>query len=77
MTNKRNERSDLSIDRIVEQIQFNLIFAGTFVVLLGVALITLFLPWTWPRRFTSDDKRWFVGRAWDDAATFIELAYMA
>jgi hypothetical protein len=72
----RDGRIDGPADRVVEQIQFNLIFAATFAVFLVTALITLLLPWTWRRRLLSDDKKWFVKRAWEDAGTFVELAYM-
>jgi hypothetical protein len=67
---------DLSRDRLVEQAQFAFIFVATFVVLVAAALVELLLPWTWPRRFKSDEKNWFVGRAWDNAGTFTELAFL-
>jgi hypothetical protein len=76
MDDEREDGNERSNDRIVEQIQFNLIFAATFVAFVGRALLTLLLPWTWRRGFLSEDRRWFIRRAWDDAATFIELAYM-
>jgi len=76
MSDKRDARNEVASDRIVEKLQFNLIFSVTFLVLSVVALITLLMPWTWQRRFLSGDNKWFVVRAWEDAGTFIELAYM-
>ncbi len=67
---------DLSRDRLVEQMQFGLIFVATFVLLVAAASVELLLPWTWPRRFRSNEKNWFIGRAWDNAGTFTELAFM-
>jgi hypothetical protein len=62
--------------RVTDQVQFTLIFTTTFIVLAGAALIALLLPWTWSHRFGSDDKRWFIGKAWEDAGTFTELSFM-
>jgi hypothetical protein len=64
--------SDLNSD----QIQFCLIFIATFAVLVSMAFIALLLPWRWSSRFGSDDKRWFIGRAWEEAGTFTELSFM-
>jgi hypothetical protein len=63
-------------NRYVEQIQFCFIFTATFVVLAAAAFAALLLPWRWSRRFHSDDKRWFIGRAWEEAGTFTELSFM-
>ncbi len=68
--------ADLSRDRLVEQVQFGIIFVASFVVLVAAASFELLLPWTWPRRFRSNEKNWFIGRAWDNAGTFTELAFM-
>jgi len=76
MTESQDKRPRDALDRVVEQIEFNTIFALTFVVLLVGALIALLLPWTWPRRFLSSEKQWFVKRAWDDAGSFTGLAFM-
>lgn len=76
MSDQSIRRTDGASDRLVEQIQFNVIFAVAFAITLLGAVMSLLLPWTWTRRFLSDDKRWFVVRAWDDAGTFVELAYM-
>lgn len=76
MANKRAARNEGASGQIVEKLQFNLIFAMTFLVLSVAALITLLMPWTWRRRFLSNNNKWFVVRAWEDAGTFIELAYM-
>jgi hypothetical protein len=48
----------------------------TFVALLAVSLLSLLLPWTWSRRLASREPRWFFGRAWDEAGTFVEFALM-
>ena len=63
-------------DRNSDEIQFCLIFIATFVVLVSMSLIALLLPWTWSSRFGSDDERWFIGRAWEQAGTFTELSFM-
>jgi predicted permease len=76
MTDVINACDDRMSDRIAEQIQFGLIFISSFVVFAAAASVALLLPWTWMRRFRSDDKRWFIERAWDDANTFTELSFM-
>jgi hypothetical protein len=62
--------------RVEAHVQFYLIFVPTFALCLLATLLVMLTPWTWPRRFGSEDKRWFFGRAWDDAATLTELAFM-
>jgi hypothetical protein len=52
------------------------LFAAAFVALLGVELVSALLPWTWRRRLASSERSWFFGRAWDQAGTWVELAYM-
>jgi len=76
MTDVINARDDRTSDRIAERVQFGLIFTSSFVVFAAAASLALLLPWTWPRRFRSDDKRWFIERAWDDANMFAELSFM-
>jgi hypothetical protein len=71
-----NGRDVRMSSRVTDQFQFALIFTALFVVLAGAAFIALLLPWTSSRRFGSDDKRWFIGRAWEDAGTFTELSFM-
>ena len=71
-----NARDDRASDRIAEGIQFGLIFTSSFVVFAVAASVALLLPWTWPRRFRSDDNKWFIERAWDDANMFTELSFM-
>jgi hypothetical protein len=65
-----------SIERIGERIEANLLFVLTFVTLLAVALVSLLLPWTWSRRLSAHEQKWFFGRAWDEAGTFVEFALM-
>jgi hypothetical protein len=65
-----------SSDRMVEQIEAHALFVLAFVMLLSVALVSLLLPWTWRRRLSSGEQKWFFGRAWDEAGTFVEFAYM-
>lgn len=76
MARNLDQRDGHSLDRVIEQVEFNAIFALTFIVLLVGALLALLLPWTWPRRLHSRDSGWFVGRAWQDASSFTELAFM-
>ncbi len=76
MSHQRDESDHLSGDQLVEQMQFGLIFVATFTVFVAGAFLTLLLPWTWPKRFRSNGSRWFIGRAWDKAGTFTELAFM-
>lgn len=76
MTELQDEPSWYSVDQVMERLEFNAIFALTFVALLTGALLTLLLPWTWPRRFLSSERQWFVRRAWDDAGTFTGFAFM-
>jgi hypothetical protein len=71
-----NGSDDRSRDGLFEQVQFGLIFFATFVVLVAGALVGLLLPWTWPRRFRSDENKWFIGQAWHNAGTFTELSFM-
>jgi hypothetical protein len=71
-----DNRDSRPSDRNSDQIQFCLIFIATFTVLLAMSLLALLLPWKWSRRFHSDDKRWFIGRAWEEAGTFTELSFM-
>jgi hypothetical protein len=76
MADKHAARADVSAEPIVEKIQFHLIFAVTFIALLVTALATLLLPWRWQRTRSSNDKKGFVRCAWQEAGTFVELAYM-
>ncbi len=76
MADKRIGENDRSSDRIVDQAQFAVILVITFLVMAATQSFELLLPWKWSRRFRSDDKRWFIGRAWEDASTFAELAFM-
>jgi hypothetical protein len=76
MANVYDGRDDRSGDRFVARLQFDLIFVATFALCVAAALLTLLMPWTWPRRRGSEDKRWFIGRAWDEAGTLTELAFM-
>ena len=76
MSDVIDARDDRMSDRIAEQAQFGLIFISTFIVFAVAASVALLLPWTWARRFRSDDKRWFIERAWDDANNFTELSFM-
>jgi hypothetical protein len=76
MSDKRVPAGEAASDRIADRIQFYLIFAATFVTLLAAATVSSLLPWMRRDRSLLHDKRWFVGRAWDDASTFVELAYM-
>lgn len=76
MAKSRDELSERLLDRAVEQIEFNAIFAFAFLSLLAGALLALLLPWTWPRRFLSSETPWFLKRVWQDAGTFTELAFM-
>jgi hypothetical protein len=76
MANTYDGHDDRSGDRVVARIQFDLIFVATFAFCVAAALLTLLMPWTWLRRLRSKDKRWFIGRAWDDAGTLTELAFM-
>jgi hypothetical protein len=76
MTEIQDKQNWRSVDRVIEQLEFNTIFALTFVVLLVGALLALLLPWTWPRRFLSSERRWFIKQAWDDAGSFTGLAFM-
>ncbi|HXW49252.1 MAG TPA: hypothetical protein VEK31_07415 [Xanthobacteraceae bacterium] len=73
MTDTHRERN---WDRVVEQLEFNTLFAVTFVVLLIGASLALLLPWTWPRRVLSNKGRWFVRQAWEDAGLFTGFAFM-
>jgi hypothetical protein len=75
MANERDGGGWMSC-RNTDQIQFCLIFIATFIALVSVSFVALLLPWKWSRRFHSDDKRWFIGRAWEDAGTFTELSFM-
>ncbi len=72
----RRDGDGRTSDRHTDQIQFCLIFIATFVVLMAAAFVALLLPWKWSRRLHSHDKRWFIGRAWEDAGTFTELSFM-
>ncbi len=74
--NRRVGGNDRSSERIADQIQFALIFGITFILMTAARSFELLLPWKWARRFGSDDKRWFIGRAWEDASTFTELSFM-
>ena len=75
MAEKQVQAGEAASDRMMDRIQFHLIFAATFVTLLAAATVSL-LPWMRQDRSLLNDKRWFVGRVWDDAGTFVELAYM-
>lgn len=72
----QERRDEYPLDRIAEQLQFNTFFLVAFVFLLMGAVLALLLPWTWPRRFQSSERRWFFGRAWDDAGSLAEFAFM-
>jgi hypothetical protein len=76
VTDRRDGKDDRTNEWLAERAQFGFIFVATFVVFLAAAFVALLLPWTWSRRFESNEARWFVGRAWDDASTFTELAFM-
>jgi len=76
MAEKQVKSGEAASDRMVDRIQFHLIFAATFITLLTAATVSLLLPWMRQDRSLMDDKRWFVGRVWDEAGTFVELAYM-
>jgi hypothetical protein len=76
MTDKQDCENDRAGDRIADQVQFGLIFVTTFILMLVVASVELLLPWKWARLIRSDDKRWLIGRVWEDAGTFTELSFM-
>jgi hypothetical protein len=76
MAEKRVGENDRSSDRFADQAQFVLILVMTFILMAAARSVELLLPWKWARRFGSDDKRWFIGRAWEDASTFAELSFM-
>jgi hypothetical protein len=65
-----------SIERIGERIEANLLFFLTFVTLVAAALVSLLLPWTWSRRLSAHEQKWFLARLWDEAGTFVEFALM-
>jgi hypothetical protein len=76
MTGKRDGENDRASDRVADQVQFGLIFVTTFILMLIAASVDLLLPWKWVRLIRSDDKRWLIGRVWEDAGTFTELSFM-
>jgi len=76
MTNRQDQTGRHSPDRIADRIEFTAIFAGTFAVLLVGALVALLLPWTWSRRLAASENRWLIARAWRDANTITEFAFM-
>jgi hypothetical protein len=76
MTDGRDGGNDGARALVADQIQFGLIFIMTFILLLAAALVALLLPWKWARSFERNDKRWFFGRAWEDAGTLTEISFM-
>jgi len=75
MAEKFKGLDELARDRIVERIPFGFIFAAIFFALVANAFVELLLPWTWLRRFKSDENKRFIRRAWKNAATFAEIAF--
>jgi hypothetical protein len=73
---RRDSGNVLTSSRILDQVEFFLIFITVFIVFAVAAFIALLLPWTWSRRFGSDDKMWLIGRAWKDAGIFTEISFM-
>jgi hypothetical protein len=76
MADKLVLENDRSNDWITDEALFTVIFAVAFISMIAARSLELLLPWKWAGRFGSAEKRWFIGRAWEDANTFAELSFM-